>query len=215
MTDFSTVLLPTRGDKYSVLSEDEVSSVQDYIDIETGDFLTEVGVTALASALPRDRRLINYLDRQGFVYPARLVRAARRVDLGISRALAMTTMETGNGKNVYGHDPVSTGGCYSYGGTVTKSNYACYKRHRGTTRMQGVGPTQLTWWAFQDRADRLGGCHHPYYNNVVGFAIFREYRRSGDSVWEAAKRYNGASAYADRFVQWDREWQHRLKRAGF
>jgi len=45
-----------------------------------------------------------------------------------------------------------------------------YKHARGTPgrRMQGVGPCQLTWWTFQDRADELGGCFKPGPNIRTG-----------------------------------------------
>lgn len=38
------------------------------------------------------------------------------------------------------------------------------------------------------------------------------YLKDGASVWEAAKRYNGASSYADHFVQVAEKWRLRFER---
>lgn len=206
-------VLPLDGDKYTVLSPDEATSTQDAVELPREPLTRRASGTFLWS--PRRIRLARWLKRQGFQNPYRIVRAAVVSNLAMPRALAMLTMETGSCRNVYGHDPVRNRA--PKGGAVTRSNYRgiYLPDRRAGLGMQGVGPTQLTWFAFQDRADALGGCPHPYFNMRVGFAIFREYRRAGADVWEAAKRYNGADAYADRFVAWDREWAKRLRRAGF
>lgn len=51
----------------------------------------------------------------------------------------------------------------------TEANYREYVRNRTQCGMQGVGPTQLTYYTFQDRADQLGGCWRPEINIRVGF----------------------------------------------
>jgi hypothetical protein len=161
-------------------------------------------------------RVARFFKRQGFLHSNRMVRALRAANIQPQTAAALLTMETGNGRGVYGHDPVATGGCYAPGAPVTRQNCDCYKRFRGTPgrNMQGVGPAQLTWWEFQDRADRLGGCWRPYPNMLVGFQIIRAYVDAGASIWEAYRRYNGAAAYADKAVAWRTEWERRLRAAG-
>ena len=62
--------------------------------------------------------------------------------------------------------------------------------------LPGVGPAQLTWFSFQDRADDLGGCPHPFWNMLVGFEIIKAHVDGGASIWNAYKGYNGAGAYA-------------------
>lgn len=214
-------VVPVQGVKYE-LEEEAHTSTQDHaVDVEIPGPIG-FGDSALALAMrvtPRHRRMARFLKRQGFVYPWRMIRAAHRVKIRMAVACAMVTMETGNGRSVWGHDPVDTHGCYSKGGSVTRENYHCYKQHRGggssARNMQGCSSTQLTYWSFQDRADSIGGCWHPYYNMVVGFATFAAYRKAGATVREAAKQYNGSWSYADQFEDWVEEWQRRFKEAGF
>lgn len=73
----------------------------------------------------------------------------------------MLMKESGGGRNVYGHDAVQ---CGPVGGTVTEDNYREYLRNRAQCGSQGVGPTQLTYYTLQDRADQLGGCWRPEIN---------------------------------------------------
>lgn len=167
----------------------------------------------------RDRQLADWFGHEGFVYPDRMVRALRAKHLKPQTAAALLTMETGNGRSVWGHDPVDTFGCYIRGNRVTKDNYRCYKKHRdsGSSHhdMQGCSSTQLTWWAFQNQADRLGGCWHPYYNMLVGFGLIRAYVNQGSTLEQAFTRYNGSPIYGTRAMEWRREWARRLERAGF
>jgi hypothetical protein len=120
---------------------------------------------------------------------------------------AFLMQETSGGTNEFGHDPTIFIGA----GTVTKSKYLKYKAERiRTGQMQGVGPMQLTWYAFQDRADALGGCWKPYCNLVAGLEYLKGlHDHFGD--WESVARvYNGsgprAEAYARmmkiRFASW-------------
>lgn len=214
-------VVPEGGVKYD-LDEDAHTSQQAPVELEETPGPVGIGLMMLTVAMhvsPRRRRMARFLKRKGFVYPWRMIRAAHRVKMRMAVACAMVTMETGNGHSVWGHDPVDTHGCYSKGGAVTEDNYHCYKRNRGSgssaRNMQGCSSTQLTYWSFQDRADSIGGCWHPYYNMVVGFSIFAAYRKSGDTIREAAKKYNGSWSYADRFAEWVNEWEKRFKEAGF
>lgn len=169
----------------------------------------------------RDRKIVRWLKRNtDFKYPYRTVRAARKAGITIPTALALLEKETGNGRNVWGHDRDSRGNCIPpCGGKVTRRNYRRYKRYRSRYGMQGCGPTQLTWWAYQDRADRAGGCWRPYINMKVGFRILREKARYYGSLKEAYRAYNGtgaaAASYSDQAMSIRWSWQRRLQRAGF
>ncbi len=87
--------------------------------------------------------------------------------------------------------------------------------------MQGVGPTQLTWWEFQDRADRLGGCWSTRHNIRVGVEIlggyYRAHKANGVNTRRAlqlaAQRFNGsgpaALIYGKDFLNVYDRW-HRI-----
>jgi hypothetical protein len=115
---------------------------------------------------PRDLFLAHRIRAHGGRWSLRVVLEARRVDLPISLACALIEHESG-WANVFGHDPTIFVGA----GTVTKTKYLTYRAARGTTKCQGVGPCQLTYWGFQDKADRYGGCWKPRYNIRVAFEV--------------------------------------------
>ena len=101
--------------------------------------------------------LIERLQAGGIVHPKVTVAEAQRAGLRLAVACAMLEKETAGGHNVFGHDPTIFVGA----GQVTKAKYQAYKQRRvssGNKSMQGVGPCQLTWYEFQDEADREGGC---------------------------------------------------------
>lgn len=140
-----------------------------------------------------------------------ILEACATTKLPISYALALIEKESG-GRNVFGHDAVRNPA--PKGGRVTARNYAVYKaaRKRGLG-MQGVGPTQLTWYAFQDQADAIGGCWKPYPNMCVGFALLGSHiKRLGKEHGAAA--YNGtgdaAEAYGRDWVRRQGIWHERL-----
>jgi hypothetical protein len=100
----------------------------------------------------------------GMVGSLRLLWEARAAGLWASQGLALRTIESGvrGDGNVWGHDSSPNGGTSDLGGEpVTEADYRAYLRRRGNRGqggMQGVGPLQLTWWGFQDEADKIGGC---------------------------------------------------------
>ena len=137
--------------------------------------------------------------------------ACATTGLPLSYALALIEKESG-GKNVYGHDPVRNPA--PKGGHVTRDNYARYKRDRKAgLGMQGVGHTQLTWYALQDSADALGGCWKPYPNMVVGFSNLKRLCNLHGKQGGAAA-YNGtgeaAAAYGRDFVRKQEAWHRRV-----
>ncbi len=140
--------------------------------------------------------------------PSTVAIAATKAGLGFAAACALLVQESGGGKNEWGHDPTIFIGGGTFGQPVTEESYAAYKAERDKTgKMQGVGPTQLTWKGYQDQADALGGCWQPLVNMVVGFGIIAGYRAAGLSWWDCWKRYNGSDAYADQMVKRQAEWQ--------
>jgi hypothetical protein len=136
--------------------------------------------------------------KAGVRYAWNLIRWAKAAGVQYSLAIAICEQETGF-RNVYGHDPTIAVGW----GKDTTRNYLVYKRMRGPTGrggMQGVGPMQLTWWEFQDRADALGGCWRPSRNIRVGLELLaaniRQYGRH-----TGIARYNGSGAAAERYAR--------------
>jgi hypothetical protein len=149
--------------------------------------------------------------RAGARYSLRIVQEAQRAKVPISLAFAICEQETGF-RNVFGHDPTIFVGA----GEVTKKKYLAYKAQRGHTRMQGVGPMQLTWWATQDRADQYGGCWKPAYNIRVGLEqLAANVRQHGERAGITA--YNGAGpaaqAYATSALNRKAKW-HRILTKG-
>jgi soluble lytic murein transglycosylase-like protein len=146
--------------------------------------------------------------RYGARYALRIVLEARRVGIPVSLGFALVEQESGF-RNVFGHDPT----IYVGAGTVTKAKYLGYRRLRGRSKMQGVGPCQLTWWAYQDEADRRGGCWVPKHNIAVGFEILADHiQRYGR--FSGIARYNGSGAhatlYARRVLDRAERWHDRL-----
>lgn len=143
----------------------------------------------------RDVLVVKRLRQHGIVNPILTLRAARKAGLPLDLACAFLDQESGGGRNVFGHDPTIFAGA----GQVTKEKYLAYKRARGQTRMQGVGPMQLTWWEYQDRADRMGGCWDPGVNMEVGFRIAAAHIRMR-GLMAGIAAYNGSGSAAQRYA---------------
>jgi hypothetical protein len=157
-------------------------------------------------------KLIERLRAADVLRPHAVVEEARRAGLPLPLACALLEKESGRGRNVFGHDPTIFVGA----GEVTRAKYAEYKRRRvgsGNRLMQGVGPCQLTWWEFQDTADREGGCWRPEVNMRVGFrhlaALIAQH-----GLAEGARRYNGsgpaAEAYSRDLLAKAKVWEAKL-----
>jgi peptidoglycan hydrolase-like protein with peptidoglycan-binding domain len=156
---------------------------------------------------------VDVLKQHGTLRPTEVVELAALAGLELAAAATLLQKESGGGANVYGHDGVETGGFYVKGGPVTASNYKKYKAHRSQFGAQGVGPTQLTFPGFQDRADARGGCFDWRVNALVGFEIL-----SGNitalGVRKGFRAFNGsgpaAERYADDAMAKLRVWRDRL-----
>lgn len=139
------------------------------------------------------------LGARNIVRPAEVVELAAAAGLDLAAAAVLLQKESGGGHNLWGHDGVSTGGYYRKGGVVTREAYEAWKPHRGRLGSQGVGPAQLTWPGFQDRADSRGGCWDWRTNVLTGFEILADLtRRYGTR--DGFRRYNGSGAAAERYA---------------
>jgi hypothetical protein len=162
---------------------------------------------------PAALRRIRVMRRNGIVSPVRAFSAARKANLPLPIACAFLEQESAGGQNVFGHDDTIFAGA----GKVTRRKYHRYKRLRdallpdGGRRMQGVGPMQLTWYEFQDRADERGGCHRPTRNMGVGFDLVRAYLDDSDgNLVDAGEKFNGARSYGHEVKAKAERWRQRL-----
>jgi len=137
----------------------------------------------------------------GIVRPAEVLELAAAARLDLACAATLLAKESGGGRNVWGHDPVPTGGAYVKGAVVTRDSYAAYRaaRAKGTAGAQGVGPTQLTYEAFQVQADRAGGCWDWRANCLTGFGVLAALIRVHGER-DGFRRYNGAGPAAERYA---------------
>ncbi len=155
-------------------------------------------------------RLIKYKDilkivrakNAGIRRPVLAWEEAARVGVPYYVLCAYLVQESAGGYNIFGHDD----SIYRGAGIVTKDKYLAYKKERDrlvTRRMQGVGPMQLTWWEFQDRADIYGGCWVPKYNVRVGAELLVKYHE--EHTWhDVARLYNAGSLEGDRGQEYAR-----------
>jgi len=76
---------------------------------------------------------------------------------------------------------------------------------------------QLTWYAFQDEADRLGGCWDPRINIRVGAQTLGKLVRQ-HGLAAGIARYNGTGPAAQRYSRQVLErvevWTDRCRKAG-
>lgn len=154
-----------------------------------------------------DLQLEKVMKQGGIVDPGAALTAAREVMLALPYACALLEQESSGGHNVFGNDNVRNP---IKGGEVTRKRYAEYKRYRDLgLGANGVGPTQLTWPGFQDRADELGGCWVYDVNLRVGFSILRAHiRRNG--AYRGYWMYNGSQGYANQVMPKVHKWQMLL-----
>lgn len=154
------------------------------------------------------------LRQYGMGLADELVQAAQMEGIELAAAATVISMES-NGRNVWGSDPVSTGGAYTKGGPVTKANYLAYRNlvKAGKIGRQGVGPAQCTSAGYQDTADALGGCWDPVANYRSGFRGLQRLIHTYGTR-DGARRYNGsgpaAERYAATFMARYATWKQRL-----
>lgn len=149
--------------------------------------------------------------KNGCKIPYQAKRAADEAGIPFYVMLAFLEQETGGGANVFGHDPTIFVGA----GKVTKAKYLDYKKERdryapSRHQMQGVGPMQLTYYTYQDKADSLGGCWRPYINCLVGAQLLKTYWDQTHDWKAVGTRYNGSSAYGDSVYAKILKWKKIL-----
>jgi hypothetical protein len=139
--------------------------------------------------------------KAGINNPYLVHKVSREVGLPYPVLCAFLEQESNGGDNVFGHDGGADGWASGWG-KVTKEKYIKYRTGRRAGRgMQGVGPMQLTWWEFQDRADAKGGCWKPYVNMTVGAELLLEYWNQYGDWKKVGTRYNGSEAYGVQVAQ--------------
>lgn len=161
--------------------------------------------------LPSDYAAAKFykLGERGLKYPNSTVRFARETGLTLSDACTMLEKESAGGHNVFGHDNVRNP---VKGGAVTRARYKTYLLYRNRGQgANGVGPTQLTWPAYQDEADKQGGCWNHRINMRYGFNLLSGYIKNFGR-WDAAKRYNGNSSYANDYMNKYKRWHDAFMR---
>ena len=167
--------------------------------------------TARTSDAPRPTTVARLRDG-GIVDPQTAFAEAHRAGLALPLACAVLEKASDGGRNVFGMQHSIFRGA----GAVTEAKYRAYKRQReesGNTRMQGVGPCQLTWWELQDDADREGGCWRPEINMRVGFRHLADLVKTHGEADGCRVYYGtGAAAGADAqdLVAKARGWERRL-----
>lgn len=164
----------------------------------------------------------------GILNPVKAWRAAKNAGIPYWVMCAFLMQESAGGQNIYGHDVDASGNPRPFWGhgEVTQANYEAYKKERDLgivnasrfpklgRRSQGVGPMQLTWWEFQDKADAQGGCWDIYTNMLTGaqviaghYAVAKGKFSLETQRWHyVALKYNGKESYAvamdARFAKW-------------
>jgi hypothetical protein len=145
--------------------------------------------------------LVARLSGLGILRAEHVITEARSAGLPLAVACVLLEKESGGGRNVWGSDPVATGGAYVKGSAVTAENYAAYQRARlaGKAGAQGCGPCQLTYPPFQQQADAEGGCWDPVVNMRVGFRLLRDLV-GAHGLRGGFRRYNGSGSAAERYA---------------
>lgn len=150
-----------------------------------------------------------------------IVAAARRAGVPPAVAAALAEVESG-GRNVFGND---RGGVFSRPGrpdvAVTPARVAELRRRvaDGETS-NGIGPAQITWPPFFDRADAAGlDLADPEDNLTLGLTILAEHAR-GDlspagleragTLYNAGTLAHGVNDYGRRLARAAAAWEGRL-----
>lgn len=152
----------------------------------------------------RDTCLARKLHDLGIVHPNWTITLSRQYRIDLSTCASILLQESAGGRNVFGHDRYLKPTWlldWLKGRKVTETRYSYYLgRRRAGHGMQGVGPLQLTWYEFQDAADRAGGCWRPYVNMATGFADLAAQIKTHDDLREGIKHYNGSGQAANDYA---------------
>lgn len=151
--------------------------------------------------MTRDQVLIAALRDRGIISPDWVLADSRSKGLSLTDAATLLTIESGGGRNVFGHDPTNGIPNEWKGAAVTRDRYTSLRHAVDVLGAgnQGVGPCQLTFSGFQREADQLGGCWLPANNRRVGFALL------ASSIAEAGTyggygQYNGGPSWESKLA---------------
>lgn len=159
----------------------------------------------------RDLVLARRARKAGAKHSLRIIWEARRARIPHSLGFALVEQES-DFENVFGNDYVSS--TQVRGGKVTEQAYKVYraKRQMGLG-MQGVGLTQLTWFTYQDAADKLGGAWIPRNQLRIGFKVLSDLIQQR-GLKNGLALYNGkgpaARRYADEVMAKQTRWRKVL-----
>lgn len=143
---------------------------------------------------------------------------ADKAGLDLADACALVEQESG-GRNIFGCDNGDSGDTPPY--CQHKVTKARVQNLIDSPYMNGVGLTQLTWWAFVEEAHEMGGAHLPRYQCRVGFRILADYLKKYDRL-EAFGAYNAGetnrwlgvnNGYAAAVEAKSIAWKNRLLEA--
>lgn len=148
-----------------------------------------------------------------------IVQAAKATSLSLSLACALVEQES-EGRNIFGADyPNHKEDSPPYNRhDVTKERVQKLRDGGNYTKgMNGVGLTQLTWWEFVERAEKLGGAHIPLNQCLVGFGILADYLNRYPYM-EAIASYNAGeknrlsviNTYAKQVADKHEKWKGLL-----
>ena len=100
---------------------------------------------------------VTVLEQNGTQRAAEVIELAALAGLELAAAATLLEKESSGGRNVFGRDAVETGGLLHQGGSRHEGVLPALPGAPAELGAQGVGPTQLTFPPFQDRADRPAG----------------------------------------------------------
>jgi hypothetical protein len=129
------------------------------------------------------------------VHPKIVVEEAERARLPLRFALAMLEKETQIPQlNIFGcdHGP-GKAFCHE---NVTAARVAALRR---SGLANGVGWTQITFPAFVEEADRLGGAHKPRFQMRVGFKVLKDNMDREGGPQQGFRAYNGTGEDAEKY----------------
>lgn len=168
-----------------------------------------------------DKALVALIDKHLNGMGRVIVDEAKRADLHVDLAAALVEQESG-GYNIFGADYGDVGDRPPfYRQPVTQARVQAL-RTGGSYRhgMNGVGLTQLTWWEFVEKAEKLGGAHLSAIQCRVGFTdLVSMLDHEGFGYLEALGAYNAGrgnyqigidNGYAGSVAAKHRVWKQRI-----
>jgi hypothetical protein len=162
---------------------------------------------AKAAAAPSKAQV---LKDNGLTNVDQIISMAEKAGLNLPPAAALMELES-HGRNVYGND---TGGALAgFPGAVNKGNFEVYEwmvRDLGHPA-NGVGPSQITSLGLLTEMEEEG--LRPYNvadNMLFGFTLLLGYHKATGTWRKAGTRYNGSTAYGDRFAEAVARWRKLL-----